>query len=87
MMREPKLRLREAAAEQIEARQSDWAYSKPIVIQDLLWNFAFVFVVLSVLVVSRKESPTKPVRCFVGVGGESEGVSDEAFEALGCWIQ
>ncbi|KAI8013751.1 hypothetical protein LOK49_LG05G02710 [Camellia lanceoleosa] len=26
------------------------------------------------------------VRCFVGVSGESEGVSDEAFEALDCWI-
>ncbi|KAI8019081.1 hypothetical protein LOK49_LG04G03118 [Camellia lanceoleosa] len=26
------------------------------------------------------------VCCFVGVGGESEGVSDDAFEALDCWI-
>ncbi|CAL5396112.1 unnamed protein product [Camellia sinensis] len=65
MMREPELRVREATAEQIEARQSDWAYSKPIVILDLLWNFAFVFVVLSVLVVSRKESPTKPLRLWI----------------------
>ncbi|CAL5382891.1 unnamed protein product [Camellia sinensis] len=65
MMREPELRVREAAAEQIEERQSDWAYSRPIVILDLLWNFAFVFVALSVLVVSRKESPTMPLRLWI----------------------
>ncbi|KAI8025683.1 E3 ubiquitin-protein ligase [Camellia lanceoleosa] len=65
MMREPELRVRDAAAEQIEERQSDWACSRPIVILDLLWNFAFVFVALSVLVVSRKESPTMPLRLWI----------------------
>ncbi|GAA0183302.1 hypothetical protein LIER_30736 [Lithospermum erythrorhizon] len=65
MMREPSVRVREAAAEQIEERQSDWAYSKPIVILDLIWNFAFVLVSLYVLFVSRFESPSMPLRVWI----------------------
>ncbi|XP_031113177.1 E3 ubiquitin-protein ligase At1g63170-like [Ipomoea triloba] len=65
MMREPSMRVREAAAEQIEERQSDWAYSKPIVILDLIWNLAFIVVSISVLVMSREESPLMPLRLWI----------------------
>ncbi|XP_059318246.1 E3 ubiquitin-protein ligase At4g11680-like [Lycium ferocissimum] len=72
LMREPSMRVREAAAEQIEERQSDWAYSKPIVILDLLWNLAFVIVSVSVLILSRNESPSMPLRVWiVGYGLQS----------------
>ncbi|XP_052194398.1 E3 ubiquitin-protein ligase At1g12760-like [Diospyros lotus] len=64
-MREPSMRVREAAAEQIEERQSDWAYSRPVVVLDLLWNLAFVGVAAAVLVVSRKESPSVPLRLWI----------------------
>ncbi|KAL3517114.1 hypothetical protein ACH5RR_024016 [Cinchona calisaya] len=65
MMRETSMRVREAAAEQIEERRSDWAYSKPIVFLDLLWNFALVVVSISVLIISRNESPSTPLRLWV----------------------
>ncbi|KAF3682693.1 E3 ubiquitin-protein ligase [Capsicum annuum] len=65
MMREPSRRVREAAAEQIEERQSDWAYSKPVVILDLLWNLAFVIVSVSVLILSLDESPSMPLRLWI----------------------
>ncbi|KAL7258870.1 hypothetical protein ACSBR1_004890 [Camellia fascicularis] len=66
MMREPSMRVRESAAEQIEERQSDWAYSRPIVILDLVWNLAFVAVAAVVVVVmSRKESPEVPLRVWI----------------------
>lgn len=41
-MREPSMLVRESAAEQLEERQSDWAYSKPVVVLDFVWNLAFV---------------------------------------------
>ncbi|KAF7137912.1 hypothetical protein RHSIM_Rhsim07G0020100 [Rhododendron simsii] len=65
MMREPSRRVREAAAEQIEERQSDWAYSRPIVILDLVWNLAFLVVSAVVLAVSWKESPAMPLRLWI----------------------
>ncbi|CAK9134451.1 unnamed protein product [Ilex paraguariensis] len=65
MMRDPSIRVREAAAEQIESRQSDWAYSKPIVVLDLLWNFAFVFVSVAVLSLSGNENPSMPLRLWI----------------------
>ncbi|KAI8024564.1 E3 ubiquitin-protein ligase [Camellia lanceoleosa] len=66
MMREPSMRVRESAAEQIEERQSDWAYSRPIVILDLVWNLVFVAVAAVVVVVmSRKESPEVPLRVWI----------------------
>ncbi|PSS26343.1 E3 ubiquitin-protein like [Actinidia chinensis var. chinensis] len=65
VMREPSMRVRDAAAEQIEERQSDWAYSRPIVVLDLVWNLAFVAVAGVVLVVSRKESPAMPLRLWI----------------------
>ncbi|KAK9276985.1 hypothetical protein L1049_006524 [Liquidambar formosana] len=65
MMREPSMLVRETAAEQLEERQSDWAYSKPVVILDIIWNLAFVVVGTVVLVLSRKESPSVPLRCWI----------------------
>ncbi|KAL7611130.1 hypothetical protein Lser_V15G14337 [Lactuca serriola] len=65
MLREPSMRVRESAAEQIEERQSDWAYSRPIVILDLIWNLAFVTVSVAVLVMSLKESPVMPLRVWI----------------------
>ncbi|KAG8363342.1 hypothetical protein BUALT_Bualt19G0012500 [Buddleja alternifolia] len=64
-MREPSARVREAATEQIEERQSDWAYSKPIVILDLIWNIAFIIVSISVLIMSRNEAPSVPLRLWI----------------------
>ncbi|XP_050379093.1 E3 ubiquitin-protein ligase At1g12760 isoform X4 [Argentina anserina] len=65
LMREPSMLVRETAAEQLEERQSDWAYSKPIVVLDIIWNFAFVVVAATVLVLSRLESPEIPLRLWI----------------------
>ncbi|KAL6349308.1 hypothetical protein AAG906_033964 [Vitis piasezkii] len=65
MMREPSMLVRETAAEQLEERQSDWAYSKPVVVLDMIWNFAFVVVAAAVLVLSRRESPSMPLRFWI----------------------
>lgn len=65
MMREPSVVVREAAAEQLEERQSDWAYSKPVVILDIVWNFAFVIVAATVLILSRSEAPSMPLRLWI----------------------
>ncbi|XWS49897.1 hypothetical protein CRYUN_Cryun12cG0042300 [Craigia yunnanensis] len=65
MMREPSMMVRETAAEQLEERQSDWAYSKPVVILDIIWNFAFVAVAVGVLVLSRDERPDMPLRVWI----------------------
>ncbi|KAK3038081.1 hypothetical protein RJ639_031635 [Escallonia herrerae] len=65
MLREPSARVRESAAEQIEERQSDWAYSRPVVALDLAWNLAFVAVSAAVLIASRSESPTSPLRLWI----------------------
>ncbi|KAF2589242.1 hypothetical protein F2Q70_00040012 [Brassica cretica] len=64
-MREPSVIVREAAAEQLEERQSDWAYSKPIVVLDIVWNLAFVSVAAAVLVMSRNEHPIMPLRVWL----------------------
>ena len=64
-MREPSMVVREAAAEQLEERQSDWAYSKPIVVLDIVWNLAFVSVAAAVLVMSRNEHPIMPLRVWL----------------------
>ncbi|XP_038993625.1 E3 ubiquitin-protein ligase At4g11680-like isoform X1 [Hibiscus syriacus] len=65
MMREPSMLVRETAAEQLEERQSNWAYSKPVVILDMIWNLAFVVVAISVLVLSRDERPDMPMRLWI----------------------
>ncbi|CAH8382916.1 unnamed protein product [Eruca vesicaria subsp. sativa] len=64
-MREPSMVVREAAAEQLEERQSDWAYSKPIVVLDIVWNLAFVSVAGAVLVMARNENPIMPLRVWL----------------------
>ncbi|KAK8479873.1 hypothetical protein V6N11_072861 [Hibiscus sabdariffa] len=65
MMREPSMLVRETAAEQLEERQSDWAYSKPVVILDIIWNLAFVLVAIGVLVLSGDERPDMPLRLWI----------------------
>lgn len=65
MMREPSMLVRETAAEQLEERQSDWAYSRPVVFLDILWNLAFVGVATGVLIMSREEKPTMPLRIWI----------------------
>jgi hypothetical protein len=65
MMREPSMLVRETAAEQLEERQSDWAYSKPVVFLDILWNLAFVAIGVAVLILSRDEKPNMPLRVWV----------------------
>lgn len=57
--------VRETAAEQIEERQGDWAYSKPVVILDIIWNFIFIAVAIAVLILSLKESPGVPLRLWI----------------------
>lgn len=57
--------VREAAAEQLEERQSDWAYSRPVVILDIIWNLAFVIVSGTVLFLSRSEQPKMPLRLWI----------------------
>nr|VDD29192.1 unnamed protein product [Brassica oleracea] len=69
MMREPSMLVRESAAEQLEERQSDWAYSKPVVVLDFVWNLAFIAVAAAVLVLSSVEKPNTPLRAWtVGYG-------------------
>ncbi|KAK8477628.1 hypothetical protein V6N13_020925 [Hibiscus sabdariffa] len=71
MLREPSVRVRETAAEQLEERQSSWAYSKPVIILDIIWNLAFVVMTVVVLGLSREEKPTAPLRLWVsGYGSQ-----------------
>ncbi|KAI4354990.1 hypothetical protein L6164_003809 [Bauhinia variegata] len=65
MLREPSLQVRENAAEQLEERQSDWAYSKPVIMFDILWNMAFLAVGVTVLGLSTKENPSVPLRLWL----------------------
>ncbi|KAK7256694.1 hypothetical protein RIF29_30151 [Crotalaria pallida] len=67
MLREPSVRVRETAAAQLEERQSDWAHSKPVVVLDVLWNFAFLAVGATVLGLSAKEEPCVPLRAWIVV--------------------
>ena len=64
-MREPSVMVRETAAEQIEEQQNEWVHSRPVVILDLLWNFSFILIGMSVLILSMKESPINPLRIWV----------------------
>ncbi|XVF33389.1 hypothetical protein REPUB_Repub17cG0164300 [Reevesia pubescens] len=65
MLREPSVRVRENAAEQLEDSQSYWAYSKPIIVLDILWNMAFVIVAVLVLELSLEEKPNVPLRLWI----------------------
>ncbi|XP_039045991.1 E3 ubiquitin-protein ligase At1g12760-like isoform X1 [Hibiscus syriacus] len=65
LMREPSVLVRETAAEQLEERHSDWAYSKPAVVLDVIWNFTFAAVAVGVLLLSWKERPIMPLRLWI----------------------
>ncbi|KAG8080658.1 hypothetical protein GUJ93_ZPchr0007g3196 [Zizania palustris] len=65
LMREPSVAVRETAAEHLEERQTDWAYSKPVVVLDVLWNVAFIAVAAAVLAASVYESPSVPLRLWI----------------------
>ncbi|GKU88249.1 hypothetical protein SLEP1_g2533 [Rubroshorea leprosula] len=65
MLRESSILVRETAAEQLEERQSDWAYSKPIIVLDVLWNLMFILLAVVVLGLSMKENPCAPLRVWV----------------------
>ncbi|KAK1420177.1 hypothetical protein QVD17_21562 [Tagetes erecta] len=65
MLREPSMRVRETAAEQIENRQTDWAYSRPLVVLDLIWNLAFIVISICILIMSRFEDPKRPLRVWI----------------------
>lgn len=65
LMREPSAAVRETAAEHLEERQTDWAYSKPVVVLDVLWNLAFVAVAAAVLAASLSERPSVPLRVWL----------------------
>ncbi|OVA14134.1 hypothetical protein BVC80_1787g224 [Macleaya cordata] len=65
MMREPSMLVRENAAEQLEERQSDWAYSRPVVVLDIIWNLAFVIIAIVFLILSRNEHPAMPLRLWI----------------------
>lgn len=63
--RDPSALVRQSATDQLEERQSGWAYSKPVVALDTLWNLAFVVVAGVVLYMSREEKPVVPLRIWV----------------------
>lgn len=65
MLREPSVRVRDTAAAELEERQRDWAYSKPVVAFDLAWNLAIIAIGATVLGMSEKEKPCMPLRVWI----------------------
>ncbi|KAL9228945.1 hypothetical protein vseg_004471 [Gypsophila vaccaria] len=65
MISEQSVRVRESAAQQIEERQSDWAYSTPVVILDLIWNTMFVISTIVVIFISASENSLVPLRLWL----------------------
>nr|KYP64372.1 E3 ubiquitin-protein ligase At4g11680 family [Cajanus cajan] len=65
VLRDPSVRVREAAAAEVEGRQSDWAYSAPVVALDVLWNGAFLAIGIVVLALSSTEEPCVPLRAWI----------------------
>ncbi|GAB4856899.1 hypothetical protein Ancab_014817 [Ancistrocladus abbreviatus] len=65
MIREPLMMVREMAAQQIEERQSVWAYAKPVVLLDVAWNLALVVVFAVFLVLSYEETLALPLRLWI----------------------
>ena len=63
--REPAVLVREAAAEHLEERQADWAYSRPVVALDLLWNLAFITVARGRAGAQGDEDSPMPLRTWV----------------------
>ncbi|XP_048432223.1 E3 ubiquitin-protein ligase At1g63170-like [Pyrus x bretschneideri] len=58
--------VQEATTEQLEERQSDWAYSWPIIVLDVLWNTRLFGIVVRVLSMSWKEASSVPLRTWIG---------------------
>ncbi|KAI4328741.1 hypothetical protein L6164_021074 [Bauhinia variegata] len=73
MLREPSVQVRENAAEQLEERRSNWAYSKPVIMLDILWNMAFLAIGVTLLGLSTEENPSVPLRLWI-VGYLLQGV-------------
>jgi len=73
MLGEASVRVREAAAAEVEERQSEWAYSRPVVAVDVLWNAAFLVIGASVLWFGAAEEPSVPLRTWI-VGYLVQGV-------------
>jgi hypothetical protein len=65
MLNEPSVRVRERAAVEVEERQREWAYSKPVVALDIAWNLSFLVVSVVVLGLSNKEEPCVPLRVWI----------------------
>ncbi|CAN1157493.1 E3 ubiquitin-protein ligase At4g11680 [Linum perenne] len=65
LLREPSVRVRENAAEQLEERQTDWSYSTPVIVLDVLWNLAFVGIAVAALVMSVDEKPAVPLKLWI----------------------
>ncbi|PNY04735.1 E3 ubiquitin-protein ligase at1g12760-like protein [Trifolium pratense] len=65
MMREPSMMVRVTLAEQLEEWQSNWAYSKLMVINYILRNFVFIVVAVAALILIRDESPSLPLRLWI----------------------
>ncbi len=63
--RQPSRQVRESATAHLEERQNDWAYSRPVVLLDLLWNLAFLLVATAVVILSRDERPEVPLRLWI----------------------
>ncbi|XP_060673924.1 E3 ubiquitin-protein ligase At4g11680-like [Ziziphus jujuba] len=66
----------EMAAKQLEMRRSDWAYSKPIVILYVIWNFTFVVMVVTVM---ARQQPQRP-NCYFNL--ENEGIESDSYKNL-----
>ncbi|GAB2223478.1 hypothetical protein Droror1_Dr00017619, partial [Drosera rotundifolia] len=64
-MRETSMVVREAVAVQLEERKTEWVYSRPMVVMDVLWNLGYVVVAAVVLRLSLNEKPEVPVRVWV----------------------
>ncbi|KAJ8449296.1 hypothetical protein Cgig2_002428 [Carnegiea gigantea] len=64
-LRQPSMAVRETAAQEIEDRQDDWAYSFPIVALDAAWNAAVVAAAVTALLITRSHSPHLPLRLWI----------------------
>ncbi|KAF5186097.1 E3 ubiquitin-protein ligase family [Thalictrum thalictroides] len=67
IMREPSslLQHNNSSTLQSEDNHNDWAYSKPVIVVDVLWNLAFVLVSLILLLSTLKERPSTPLRFWI----------------------
>ncbi|KAJ8646448.1 hypothetical protein MRB53_008196 [Persea americana] len=67
VLRQPSMLVRETAALQLEERQADWTYSRPVVFLDVIWNLAFVILTVAVLGSTARERPSTPLRVWNAV--------------------